>query len=122
MKSRGKFVGEDQSAFLLGSPRIIPTKFHRVTTIGCRGSGDDLDADGLAVPFRGGSGAMKGFGSRKDEAEALQRLIARIRELVRAAHSQMRFRRRNKTEFQVLLLDEIARTEGNTATVKKMNA
>jgi hypothetical protein len=122
MESGGELIGEDESAFLPWSPRIIPAKFDGVAGINRLGGAYDLNADGLPIPFRGCGGAMKRFSSGNNEANASQRLIPGIHKLIGATHGEARFRRSDEVQFHILFLDCISRTKRNTARAKKTDA
>ena len=63
-----------------------------------------------------GALAVKRFGRRKSNTNSFERLIAGIDELIGAVNSKMWFRRRDETQFEVLSLNRVARTDGQRTT------
>ena len=116
MGAGSEVVIKDKSALLFALPSLRPAEFDGVILFRkvCRAY--FLWRDGLIVPMSDGALAVKRFGGRKRNTNSFEGLIAGIDELIGAVNSKMWFRRRDKTQFEVLFLNRVARTEGQRTT------
>jgi hypothetical protein len=62
---------------------------------------------------------MKILGGRNDDTKRLERLIAGIQELISAMNGEMRLRRGNEAQFEILFLNGIARSKRDSAASEK---
>ena len=110
------FVIKNESALLFAPPSLRPAEFDGVALFGAACRAYFQNRDGLIVPVSDGALAVKRFGGRKSDTNSFEGLIAGIDELIGAVNSEMWLRRRDKTQFEVLFLNRVARTESQRTT------